>query len=151
MDLTELRVNNQVENGIIVTTQYRSGVWGCMVTQSLFSSGHDWKFLKADDIKPISISKEVLISNGFQTDSVKYWWHKDFPNLYLFLTDMNELLPELWRNDDDYSGIGLMAIKHYHQLQNLFYSAGGVILNFHEAQTGGFKDKKPPTARTSKR
>jgi len=68
----ELRIGNQIKQGIVVTIGYNQGIWGCTVTQSLFSSGHDWKFIKDADLSPIELSPEWLDRMG------AIFPHKDF-------------------------------------------------------------------------
>lgn len=132
MKAQDLRVHNQIENGIVVTIQYSAGVWGCIVTQSLFSSGHDWQFVKEDELKPIPLSPEWLIRLGADTvteneDGSQNYWSRD--NDFSVDVETHILVPKLemlfyYRIDGGLRGRRLPIIN-LHQLQNLYFALTG--------------------------
>jgi hypothetical protein len=120
MDLIQLRPTNRVSNGIISTIQYREGVWGCIITQSLFSSGHDWVFYKADDIHPMKINSQILLEMGFE---YRDGWEDRYVNDRLKI--YGNPMKEGWTIENIEPNF---EIHYVHQLQNLYYSLAGFEL-----------------------
>lgn len=129
MDARDLKIGNIVEQGYIVTIQYREGVLGCLVSKSMFSSGHDWEFIKMDYIKSIPLSESWLERAGFS----------EIDDDGLFQSDQEQIfhLQHRYLAEDGYDVIFdtqfLTIIQSIHQLQNIFYCLTGTELTFKEA------------------
>lgn len=117
----ELRPCNLIQNGYVVTIQYHNGIWGCLVTSSLFSSGHDWVFVKESDLKPVPLTPELLERFGFQA-------YNDDGGFEL-IEDKAIQLHENYLEGDGFSFVFdtqfLTVIRYAHQLQNLYFALTG--------------------------
>lgn len=122
MKATELMVGNIVE--IDGHPQRIRSIKGRKVTCCRLNSPNQ-SYAKISDIKPIPITEELFLKNGFDDKSLgKNWFSKMrvkyCHDLYVYYDKQH--LPEHWRliiRNEQVSDLSVSYITHLHQLQNI--------------------------------
>jgi hypothetical protein len=137
MDARELKIGNHLKNGIVVTIQYREGIWGCLITQSPYSSGHDWEFVKEADLKPIELTEDWLNRFGFKVLGGGLYEKVASEKQPGYIIGFNHPAGEnhtyqLYLGRIVYSHFTGTQIEYVHQLQNLWQILTGEELTLKE-------------------
>lgn len=123
MKAEELRIGNRIENGIVVTIQYIEGVWGCIITQSTFSSGHDWQFIPEAGLKPIQLTEDWIKRFGFVHEGGS-GYKSPHNTEYWYFTLRNWFKPNTIARGSTESD-GYIGCQYVHQLQNMYFAVTG--------------------------
>lgn len=134
MDITELRLGNIVEGGVVGSIGYSGGIAGCTINESEFHSFGTFKPIF--EVQPQPMSIEWLKTLGFERikhdvdehyKTVSYRKKLDRFNYLIIESDFSFSLQEI--NGDESLCFENDILDTVHRLQNIWYSLTKQELN----------------------
>ncbi len=115
MNITELRIGNLV---YCVATNNIQKITG-ITEEHTYVNSITFDYLEYDELEPIDITEEWLISFGFEHSDFLQDFIKD--SFHLIITNNGKFIsPDICRSPE---------LKYVHQLQNLYFALTGKELN----------------------